>query len=213
MDRWTGRCLSFNDDGGPTTRPGGAVTGKAHGARPAEAPPVFSPDPRRPPRAWTFNLLVGRYDWLLVDLELAGNRVGLISVARVRWTDGDPVVLGSRTRVRGGSGRAVRRRRAIEAINELEREWAGDVGSDDGALRAAGFRLARKLLTPSFAGLLLHGRTDGPDIALALPGESLTVVLERMEDSRCRRESLIAQPRSRFGVHTFQLLRTHATRP
>jgi hypothetical protein len=176
MDRWTGRCLSFNDDGGPTTRPGGAVTGKAHGARPAEAPPVFSPDPRRPPRAWTFNLLVGRYDWLLVDLELAGNRVGLISVARVR-------------------------------------EWAGDGGSDDGALRAAGFRLARKLLTPSFAGLLLHGRTDGPDIALALPGESLTVVLERMEDSRCRRESLIAQPRSRFGVHTFQLLRTHATRP
>ncbi|MEU4219978.1 hypothetical protein [Actinoplanes sp. NPDC026623] len=182
------------------------MSGEAYAA---ESAPAFRADPRRPPRSWIFNLLIGRHHWLVLDVLVSANAVVLRTIQHIRWTDADPVVVSSESPQRGGRGRA-RRRRDIEMINQFERDWPPTTDADDVALRDAAFRLARKLLTPSFTELLLSGRSIGPDVAIALPGEEIASVLQRMQ-GRCRPESLIARPRSYLGIRSFQLLRTRPT--
>jgi hypothetical protein len=188
-------------------------------AAPGRTASSYSADPRRPARSWIFNLLVGRHDWLILDLLVSPNRVTLRTAQQVHWTAPAPVVIASTEARSGfpapGGSRKRDRRGGLDAINDLELRWRAEspiADPGESELVTAAFRLARKLFAPSVAGLLLDGRTDGPDIALALAHEDMDSILARME-GRCRPESIIARPRVRLGIHSFQFLRTRPIDP
>ena len=163
----------------------------------------------RHPRDTVFNLLVGADDWLILHLQVAAQRVRLLDAVQVRWSGPDPEVFGSE------NAHGLPRRRGREALYRLEQHWIGNLpeppSPHDAELMRAGFRLARRMFSPALIAVLLDGRSGGSDIAVALASEDEGAVLRRMH-GRCRAESLIARLRVRFGVTSFQLMRT-ALRP
>jgi hypothetical protein len=184
---------------------------------PAPSTPAAYRDVRKTLQRFTFNLLVGRHDWLVLEVFVSPRRVSLQTAQQVRWTGPYPSVLASEqvSDEEPDRKRKTRRLRArrpgLDAIERLEQRWDQRLpmppSPHETQLRGAGFLLARRLFRPALAAVLLNGRRTGPDVALALSSESITTIVERME-GRCRPESLIAQLTTHFGGRSFRLMRT-----
>jgi hypothetical protein len=159
----------------------------------------------------TFNLLLGDHDWLVLELLVSRRHSFLNAAQHVRSKQANPVGLEA-VEVDLGASHRSNREHGIRAIKDLERRWRHEplATAAESQRVAFGFLFAFKLLSASYAALLLHERNTGPDIALALPDEELAAVLARME-GQCRPESFIARPRRRLGRWSFQLLETRPT--